>query len=355
MPLFMDLHISQSGDISIDQLIQKHKADLACQYKYGVTFKSVWVNKEKGIVFCLMEAPDKNACMHVHQEAHGDTGCNIVEVAPGEYDTFMANSFFNAHDIAETESGILDTAYRTVLQFEIVNPLHRKRVDIGRAKLLISSNKGTLLLDPHQSVKAVFVYPAAAFGCAHQIRGFMETDNWDYRLTVVAGKPVEQQHNKFYGYVMDLSNIMSISGRQGDILTTHLTLELLRKQGGFQKDILKNTKVLSPRDEQFLIQVMGIIQEKFHDSGFNATRLAALVYQSRSQLFKKVKSITGFTPNTLITEFRLHEGVKLLDLHKDQIAQIAFDIGFNSPSYFTKVFTNRFHILPSNYVNLLKN
>jgi AraC-like DNA-binding protein len=313
----------------------------------------MWVNKDKGIVFCLMEAPDKDACFNVHQKAHGDTGCNIIEVNPNEYDTILAKSLPNAQDIAVTEEGILDTAYRTVLWFEIISPLNPD-VKLRKLEDLIKENKGSLLLDPQPSLKAVFVYPSAAFRCANQIKDFIDSAEVDYRLAIVSGKPVEQDHNKFYGYAFDLSKKLAISGEKGRVRTTQLTMDLFCQEGGNENDILNTYEVLSLPDEQFLCQLIDIVRKNFTAADFSATDLAAITHSSRSQLFRRIKKITTLTPNTLITEIKLNEAVKLLSQNKDQIAQIAYNTGFNSPSYFSKIFSRRFRILPSEYVNILK-
>lgn len=300
-----------------------------------------------------MEGPDKDACINVHQKAHGDTGCNIIEVSPDEYDKFLAKSLPNAQDIAVTEEGIIDTGYRTVLRFEIIAPSKQQQVDVRKFEDFIKENKGFLLLDHHHSIKAVFVYSSLAFRCADRIINFMNSVDVDYRLAIVSGKPVEQDHDKFYGYASDLSKKLAISGEKGIIRTTQLTMELFYKEGGNEKDILNTIEVLSLPDEQFLYQLIDIIRKNFRDPDFSATDLAAITHSSRSQLFRKIKKITALTPNTLIREIRLYEAVKLLCQNKDQIAQIAYDTGFNSPSYFSKIFAKRFHILPSDYINVL--
>jgi len=354
MALFMDLHISASGDIPIDELIEKHKADLACQQKYGVKFKSFWVNQEKGMVFCLMEGPDKQSCMNVHQQAHGDTGCNIIEVNPGDFDKFLAGSMPNAYDIAESREGIMDNAYRTILRYEVINPVHHRHDDQSKIEQIIKKNQGNLLFEPHHSIRAIFIYPMAAHESARQIADFADKENIDYRMNIVSGKPVDQNHKEFFGYVKDLGEKMVISGKSGRIKTNQLFMDLIERETYGKKDNAPDIDVLSIQDEEFLVSIMDGIKKNFQDPSFNTHRLAADTFLSRSQLFKKTKTLTGFTPNTLIREFRFYQAIKLLRKNPDHIAQLAFDSGFNSPSYFSKVFTQRFGLLPSEMINRLK-
>ncbi|GAA5520714.1 hypothetical protein Asal01_00647 [Fodinibius salicampi] len=90
MPLYMDIHYV--GEISVADIREAHIKDLEVQEKYGVTYHQYWYNKEVGTVFCLMEGPDKDACIATHKEAHGFTACNIIEVEGGLYDLFMGNN-----------------------------------------------------------------------------------------------------------------------------------------------------------------------------------------------------------------------------------------------------------------------
>ena len=90
MPLFMDYHII--SDIDIDAVKEAHIADKSIQEKYGVKYIQFWVNQEAGTIFCLIEAPDEESCEQVHQEAHGNIACQIVQVESGFYKLFMGES-----------------------------------------------------------------------------------------------------------------------------------------------------------------------------------------------------------------------------------------------------------------------
>ena len=82
MPLYMDTH-KNVNDLSAEAVAGAHKADLATQEKYGVEYKQYWYNEAEGSVFCLVEAPDAEAAMAVHREAHGLVADGIIEVREG--------------------------------------------------------------------------------------------------------------------------------------------------------------------------------------------------------------------------------------------------------------------------------
>ncbi|HYY77543.1 MAG TPA: DUF4242 domain-containing protein [Gaiellaceae bacterium] len=82
MPLYMDVH-SIEGGVSAKDAADAHMKDLEEQGKYGVNYKSYWVDESAGKIFCLVEAPDAEAAKTVHREAHGLVADEIYEVEEG--------------------------------------------------------------------------------------------------------------------------------------------------------------------------------------------------------------------------------------------------------------------------------
>ena len=82
MALFMDVH-SISGGITEADVAGAHAADLATQGRHEVNYLKYWFDEGTGAVFCLVEAPNKEAAMKVHQEAHGLVADDITEVQEG--------------------------------------------------------------------------------------------------------------------------------------------------------------------------------------------------------------------------------------------------------------------------------
>jgi hypothetical protein len=82
MALYMDIHEHVEG-LTADAVAQAHEADLRTQEKYGVKYLRYWFNETTGKVFCLVEAPSKEAASAVHQEAHGLVADELTEVLVG--------------------------------------------------------------------------------------------------------------------------------------------------------------------------------------------------------------------------------------------------------------------------------
>ena len=83
MPLYMDVHKNVKG-VTAKDVAQAHKKDLEVQGKYGVKYLQYWFNEREGNIFCLTDAPNKEAAAKVHKEAHGLVANEIHEVTEGK-------------------------------------------------------------------------------------------------------------------------------------------------------------------------------------------------------------------------------------------------------------------------------
>jgi hypothetical protein len=79
MPTFMDMHRKVEGATAKD-VAEAHMKDVATQQKYGVRYKRYWLDEKAGRIYCLVEAPNKEAAIRVHREAHGLLADEINEV-----------------------------------------------------------------------------------------------------------------------------------------------------------------------------------------------------------------------------------------------------------------------------------
>lgn len=82
MPLFMDVHDHIEG-LTAEAVAGAHKRDLEVQKKHGVNYLRYWFDEAAGKVFCLVDAPTKEAAAAVHKEAHGLVADSIVPVKEG--------------------------------------------------------------------------------------------------------------------------------------------------------------------------------------------------------------------------------------------------------------------------------
>jgi AraC-like DNA-binding protein len=109
-------------------------------------------------------------------------------------------------------------------------------------------------------------------------------------------------------------------------------------------------KYLEKRDLQFLEKVHSIVEEHIDDSEFNAETISSTIGLSRSAFFKKLKSLTGYSPSDLIKDIRLNKSMELIKTTDMTITEIAFAVGFRDSGYFGKCFRKKFNQSPKECV-----
>jgi Protein of unknown function (DUF4242) len=82
MPLYMDIHDHVEG-LTAEAVAGAHAKDVEVQGKHGVKYHKYWFEEGTGKVFCLVEAPSKEAANAVHREAHGLVADQLIEVKEG--------------------------------------------------------------------------------------------------------------------------------------------------------------------------------------------------------------------------------------------------------------------------------
>ncbi|TLX77034.1 helix-turn-helix domain-containing protein [Labilibacter sediminis] len=104
-------------------------------------------------------------------------------------------------------------------------------------------------------------------------------------------------------------------------------------------------------DQNFLKRVKEVINSNLSDENFGVNELSHKMGLSRSQLFRKLKQVTNSSASTLIRDLRLEEAEKLLKEENEfTISEIAYKVGFSSPSYFNKCFNDKYGCAPGEHV-----
>ena len=132
-------------------------------------------------------------------------------------------------------------------------------------------------------------------------------------------------------------------------------IENLLKQRKLLKRLFQDSKEaeqeiaeshLEDRDKQFLKQLHSIIQKNLSDSEFGVEDIGKQIGLSRVQLYRKVKAMTGSSVVDLLRKARLAKAKRLLESRSMSVSEVAYDVGFSAPSYFTKCFKEEYGMLP---------
>ncbi len=368
MPMYMDFH--QFETISVEDVKQAHIADKVVQKQYGVRYLQFWVNETAGTVFCLVEGPNPEACEACHQEAHGNLACNLQEVEPGFFKLFMGDGQPIHHGVTMTKNGEVDPADRTLLVADIRGittiedakdykklyaPIKPKNLVVDA---LAAFNGRFIEHATDDSLVGVFDAPINAIRCALSIQTDLlkmmqlhgKNSEWNivFRLALNHGQPLTENEGFFETSTKQTKRLCMIAGPDQLALSASLQnlydMEVGASESSFPAS---SVKVLTQTEENFLHALFELTEENLQTESFNVNNLCELIGISRPQLYRKTTSLTGKSPNNFIKDIRMQKAWKLLKSKKGNISEVALEVGYSNPSYFSKVFHESFGYNPS--------
>ncbi|NQU85040.1 MAG: response regulator, partial [Mariniphaga sp.] len=125
--------------------------------------------------------------------------------------------------------------------------------------------------------------------------------------------------------------------------------ELIREKYITQNFMVEVTKTNISKDDEFIMSVRAILEENITDSDFNVKKLSAQLNISTTQLYRKLKALTGYSPVEFIRVIKLQKAYNLLNTRNNTVKEVCYLSGFNNLSYFIKCFREHFGITPANY------
>lgn len=123
----------------------------------------------------------------------------------------------------------------------------------------------------------------------------------------------------------------------------------LREKFSKEIKIDTSTVAVTSLDNEFLQKTIAVAENNLSNLEFNSEAFAKEMFLSRSQLHRKLLAVTGQAPGEFIRTFRLKKAATLILEKRLSVTQIAFEVGFNSPSHFSKAFKQQFDCLPTEF------
>lgn len=136
-----------------------------------------------------------------------------------------------------------------------------------------------------------------------------------------------------------------------NILTLQDTYKRTYKK---QMDVQLQETPLQNEDEKLLRNIVEYIEQNILNENLSVEELSRQMNMSRGSLYSKVLMLTGKSPVEFIRSIRLKKAVYLLENSQMTISQICYEVGFNTPKYFTKLFKDEYNILPSAYTSSIR-
>ncbi|AWG22627.1 hybrid sensor histidine kinase/response regulator [Flavobacterium faecale] len=162
-------------------------------------------------------------------------------------------------------------------------------------------------------------------------------------------KEIEGLQNGADAYIRKPFNLELLELKLSNILKHR---EELRKR--FNRDITlqPNEVTITSSDENFLKQAIDIVEKHMMDTEFSVEMLVKEMNISRSNLYLKIKELTGLSSSEFIRNIRLKRAVQLFEKSDYSVKEIMYMTGFNTASYFSKCFKKQFGVIPSKYIRL---
>jgi ABC-type sugar transport system substrate-binding protein/DNA-binding response OmpR family regulator/nitrogen-specific signal transduction histidine kinase len=152
-------------------------------------------------------------------------------------------------------------------------------------------------------------------------------------------------------YVSKPFNLSLFEVRIRNLIENRKHLKELFQQNLFLGD---NREILNDVEKRFMEKFKRLIEKDLSNTNLNVEDLAAETGLSRTQLYRKVKQLSGYSPNELLKIIRLKRALVLLSSSELNISEIAYDTGFTSPSYFAKCFKEYYNESPTDYLKRIR-
>lgn len=135
---------------------------------------------------------------------------------------------------------------------------------------------------------------------------------------------------------------------------------LLQQQESFKKTYQKQVQALPTEveeesaDQKFVQRALAIIEKNISNPDFSVEEMSREMFLSRGALYNKIFNLTGKSPIEFIRSIRLQRAAQLLQKNGMTVAEVAYQVGFNNPKYFSKYFKMEYNMLPSAYTEACK-
>ncbi|TKK67959.1 DUF4242 domain-containing protein [Ilyomonas limi] len=370
MPIYMDRH--NLPQVTAKDVAEAHAKDLQIQDQYGCRALTYWFDERRRTAFCLVEAPDEASVEAMHNHAHGLVPHQIIEVNPHLVESFLGRVTDPEIAKADNSSGlpaIQESAFRTLMLvtlkgaavvLEKCNDANANKViNIATNQLRITTGRfdGTGVEHTGSCFLFSFVSPTKAITSAVEVQKSIamhdiSANALQLQIVLNAGMPVTKNKDLF-GEALKVAKRLSVAANDGNILVTSSVKDWCRDEGLSLSKSRLPVKVISATDETFLNRLIAFMEQQYHHSELNIRLLTKAMHTSKSQLYRKMVSLTSLAPNDFIKEFRLQQALHLMEKGERHIAEVAYATGFTSSSYFSKCFQKRFGVLPSHYAILV--
>jgi AraC-like DNA-binding protein len=357
----MDRH-NVSEAVTAEVVAQIHQEDLKIQHKYGCRGLTYWFDDARKTAFCLVEAPNENAIIGMHEHAHGEIPNQIIEVDATIVESFLGR-IEDPEKAQDTKLNIInEPAFRTIMMVSIENHSFKKSNPFSTISNvqqiykqiidIIKSFNGNIARQNTDGILISFRTVTEAVLCALKIHEIYRILRTQYQIHFTelsvglhAGIPVTDKKSIFEDTVKLAQRMCIVSAAEVVISTEVKHLFESENMG----EVLNMNQIheLTALEEKFLNDLMEFTEAAWQNAELKVEDFEKNIGISKSKLYREMIRLTGKSPNVFLLHYKLRKSLQLLQKQKGNISEVAFDSGFNSPSYYAKCFRKKYGIMPS--------
>tara|TARA_R110002096_G_scaffold125304_3_gene270711 strand:- start:38 stop:1120 length:1083 start_codon:yes stop_codon:yes gene_type:complete len=359
----MDFHDLPNG-VTAAHVAEMHQADLKIEHKYNCRGLTYWCDEKRQTAFCLIEAPDKQSIIDLHEKAHGAVPQRIIKVNDTIVESFLGR-IVDPEKSQNTKLNIInDPAFRTLMVVKFnKKKLRTKNIETLNAAIrgysksiihIVSNHKGRVVKQESNAFLMSFTSVTNAVESAIKIQELYNcviTPDLEFKIGISAGTPITNKESIFEDAIKIADYLTHVNN--GNIILSPEVKDLYESENQNNPINLKDVILLNSNDMKFVIRLFEYTENAWTNSNTRAIDYNKNLGFSKSKLYRTMMPILGKSPNSFLKDFRLNKALQLLDKQNSNISEIAYKTGFSSPAYFSKCFHGTYGMLPSKYMKLI--
>lgn len=306
--------------------------------------------KDKGTTF-IVEIPMTQPDFHNEQATNKIIPESLKEGAVLDADSNMGSSESEENTDENLPTVLIIDDNQDVRNY--IRFLLQLQYDIVEAENGLEGVKLALKYVPDAIICDVMMPVMDGMECCRKLKTEMQTSH--IPVIMLTAYTMDEQKIKGYecgadSYLTKPFNGKILKARLQNLIENHLRLQnFFTDQTG-----MTSKPQLNEADKGFVDKLRKEIEERLSNPDTNVEDLGAALGFSRVQLYRKTKALTGYAPNELLRIARLKKAASLLAATEKSIAEVTYEVGFSSPSYFTRCFKEFFGENPTDYLKRIR-
>lgn len=306
--------------------------------------------KDKGTTF-IVEIPMTQPDFHNEQATNKIIPGSLKEGAVLDADSNMGSSESEENTDENLPTVLIIDDNQDVRNY--IRFLLQQQYDIVEAENGLEGVKLALKYVPDAIICDVMMPVMDGMECCRKLKTEMQTSH--IPVIMLTAYTMDEQKIKGYecgadSYLTKPFNGKILKARLQNLIENHLRLQnFFTDQTG-----MTSKPQLNEADKGFVDKLRKEIEERLSNPDTNVENLGAALGFSRVQLYRKTKALTGYAPNELLRIARLKKAASLLAATEKSIAEVTYEVGFSSPSYFTRCFKEFFGESPTDYLKRIR-